>query len=70
MNTRGVWKTENWFGFCVLKIEQLKNLMSIWRLSDKSCMQFTIYIKSVKNNFTCIKWADKVRFKTLPKQSL
>jgi len=33
-------------------------------------MQFAIQIKMTKSNFTCIKCANKERFKTRPKQSL
>jgi len=40
------------------------------RFSDRNCTQFTIQIKVNKSNFTCIKGADKERFKTWPQQSL
>ena len=33
-------------------------------------MQFAIQIEMTKSNFTCIKCANKERFKTRPKQSL
>jgi len=38
--------------------------------SDRNCLQSAVQIKSDKNTFTCIQYADKECFKTRPKQSL
>jgi len=50
------------------------NHPKIWHpcrwLSDRTCVQSAVQIKSDKNNFPCIQSADKECFKTWPKQSL
>jgi len=66
---RGVQKTENRFrlGFEKQTIQKVY-IHSDGFMTETMCNpQFKL--KSDKNNFTCIQCGDKVRFKTLPKQS-
>jgi len=66
METWGVQKTKNLFGFGFTKTEPSKNLTSVQTVFRQKLNA----ICNSKNNFTCIKCADKECFKTLPKQRL